>query len=84
MFPHTVMYIVSIKIFEFITLEFEVFVLFDPLRSADPPINCGRIDEMFSIILDEHCLVAKLGLVSKYFDFFSKINFSKFFKSELI
>ena len=24
---------------------------------------------MLSIILEEHCLVAKLGLVSKYFDF---------------
>ena len=36
--------------------------------------------EIVSIVIDEHCLVAKLGLASKYFAFSFLINSSKFFK----
>ena len=59
-----------------IVLELLVFVLLDPLKSAEPPINCGNNCETASIVTAEHCLVAKLGLDSKYFFFSLYIKFS--------
>ena len=51
-------------------------VLFDPLKSADPPINSGKSLEMTSIADEEHCLVAISGFEVKYFAFSSLIIFS--------
>ena len=62
-------------------LELFVFVLLEPLKSAEPPISCGRKFEIFSIAAIEHCRVAKLGLASKCVSFSSIINFSKPAKS---
>ena len=47
------------------TFELFVLVLFEPLKSADPPINWGKIVDIFSITVDEHCRVAIAGFVSK-------------------
>ena len=48
------MYIVTVKVFELIILELLVFVLLEPLKSAEPPMSCGRIAEMLSIDDIEH------------------------------
>ena len=61
MLSNTIMNIISKKFFEFIIFEFSVLVLFDPLRSADPPINSGKIFEIALITEEEHCLVAIFG-----------------------
>ena len=42
------------KFFEDIVIEFFVFVLLEPLKSADPPINSGSIFEIDSIASEEH------------------------------
>ena len=59
-------------------------VLFDPLRSAEPPISWGKILEIVSIAADEHCLVAILGFESKYFIFSFLIKSSRSFVFESI
>ena len=59
-------------------------MLFEPLRSAEPPINCGNNIETFSMTLDEHCLVAKLGFDSKYLVFSFLIKVSRSFTLEFI
>ena len=49
------------KFLEVITFELSVFVLFDPLKSADPPINSGSALDKLLITEEEHCLVAIFG-----------------------
>ena len=51
--------------------------MFEPLKSADPPIIWGNNFVTLSITAEEHCLVAMLGLDSKYFAFSSLIKFSR-------
>ena len=59
----------KLKFLEFIILELFVFVLLEPLKSAEPPINSGRKAEIFSIAAIEHCRVAKFGFDSKFLSF---------------
>ena len=63
MFSDSKMNIITRKIFELITFEISVFVLLDPLKSADPPISSGRTSDIHLITEEEHCLVAILGFV---------------------
>ena len=50
-----------------IIVENFVFVLFDPLKSADPPISSGRFFVIFSKTKAEDCLEAILDFKSKIF-----------------
>ena len=48
-------------------MECFVFVLFEPLKSADPPINSGKFFVIFSKTKAEDCLEAILDFKSKNF-----------------
>ena len=54
--------------------EYFVLVLFDPLKSAEPPINSGKFFVISSITFAEDCLEAISGLSWKNSFFFSSIN----------
>ena len=84
MLSYSKMYIISVEILELIILELFVFVLLEPLKSAEPPISCGSIAEMLSIAVIEHCRVARLGFELKYLVFSFSIKLSKFPGSEFI
>ena len=71
-----------LKFFDDITFELFVLVLLEPLKSAEPPTNCGKISETLSITDEEHCLVAKLGFESKYFSFSLSIRLSSSLNSD--
>ena len=73
------MNIISIKILIY-NFELFVFVLFEPLKSAEPPISCGSKAEILSIVAIEHCLVARVGLF-QILSFSFSIKFSKPSKS---
>ena len=56
-----------------------MFVLFEPLKSAEPPINSGKVFVIPSNTEAEDCLDAIFGFKLKNFFFCSLIIFSKFF-----
>ena len=58
--------------------EFLVFVLFEPLKSADPPINSGNFFVIASINKEEDCLEAIDSFESKNFLFSSSIILLRF------
>ena len=65
-------------------MENFVFVLFEPLKSADPPINSGKFFVIPSKTKAEDCLEAILGFVSKNFFYWSIISLSKFLGNLLL
>jgi hypothetical protein len=61
-----------------------VLVLFEPLKSADPPISSGKFFAISSKKLAEACLEAIFGFKSKNFFFRSSIILSKSLGSLLL